>query len=150
MLKTNSRQVKERVNNYLFNNFLDYEEKGARETGRSIDDVKNYIVCACLSEKLGTRRHHLESMKAHGFNSLYDLFKNWMQGLPGVLDAGYYYNCSAVELVGDLLEQTKQERVKYTENQAEELMTLLLYKQLERNFSFFYGSNLSGFPILAD
>lgn len=63
--------------------------------------------------------------------SFQEMFINWCAGLPSLLDTALYYcHCSAVELVGNILEQTKEERSKYSEAEAERLMSYLIYKEV--------------------
>ena len=66
------------------------------------------------------------------YNTQQEAFKNWCSGLPSVLDTCYYYNRSAVEDVKNILEETDAEANKYTEQQAEELLTSLIYRELMR------------------
>lgn len=49
----------------------------------------------------------------------YVAFADWCAGLAGVLDTRYYYNRSAVDNLGAILEETDEEKAKYTEDQAE-------------------------------
>ena len=129
MLKTNSKKVKEKIDAYILANFRDYAQRGAE--GRDIKTVKDYIARCVLGEKLGFKGKHCENMEKQGYKSLDEVFFDWCQGLPSVLDCDYFYNISAVDLVGDILEQTKEERKQYTEEQAEKLMTSLLYRALD-------------------
>ena len=57
-------------------------------------------------------------------------FVDWAQGLPSVLDTCYFYNRSAVDDLGDILEETQEERNKHTETDAEQCLTRLIYKVL--------------------
>lgn len=58
------------------------------------------------------------------------VFIDWCQGLPSILDTCYYYNRSAVADLGDILQQSERERAQYTEEQAERLLTHLIYQEL--------------------
>lgn len=129
MLKTNSKQVKEKIDAYILASFRDYAQREAE--GRDIKEVKDYIARCVLGEKLGFKGDHWHSMEKQGFKSLEAVFFDWCQGLPSVLDCDYYYNVCAVDLVGDILEQTEEERNRYTEPKAEKLMTSLLYRALD-------------------
>lgn len=52
-----------------------------------------------------------------------------MAGLPSFLGTyKYYYSGSAIDVLGDILEQTEEERNRYTEAEAEKCMTYLLYR----------------------
>lgn len=56
-----------------------------------------------------------------------ELFTEWASGLPlGIFD--YYDNMSAVEIVGDILEETEEEKAKYTEEQASALLTYMIFR----------------------
>lgn len=63
-------------------------------------------------------------------NRTWERFCDWAQGLAlGGLFC-YYYNRSAVDDLGDILEETEEERNKFTEAQAEEKLTMLIYREL--------------------
>ena len=57
-------------------------------------------------------------------------FEDWCQGLPAVLDTCYYYNRSAVEDLGAILEETAEEKARFTEPEAERRLTWLIYREL--------------------
>ena len=59
-------------------------------------------------------------------------FTDWCSGLPSILDTCYYYNRSAVDDLGEILEETEQERSKYTEEQAEKQLTILIYDTIKK------------------
>jgi hypothetical protein len=59
-------------------------------------------------------------------------FTDWCAGLPSVLDTCYYYNRSAVADLAAILEETPAEAERFTETQAEELLTALIYRELKR------------------
>jgi len=60
------------------------------------------------------------------------VFIDWAQGLPSVLDTCYYYNRSAVDDLGAILEQSAREKAQYTEAEAEQLLTHLIYRELKK------------------
>ena len=60
------------------------------------------------------------------------VFTEWAQGLPSVLDTCYYYNRSAVDDLGAILEQSEREKAQYSEQQAEQMLTHLIYRELKR------------------
>ena len=55
-----------------------------------------------------------------------------MQGLCNMVDSSYYYNVSAVDLLAEWLEETEEEKKRFTEEQAEEKITYLLYCELQK------------------
>lgn len=64
-------------------------------------------------------------------NPCFVIFEDWARGLAlGGLFC-YYYNRSAVDDLGAILEETEEEKAKYTEMQAEEMLTRLIYREME-------------------
>ena len=57
-------------------------------------------------------------------------FTDWCQGLPAVLDTCYYYNRSAVDDLGAILEETAEEKARFTAAEAERRLTWLIYREL--------------------
>lgn len=62
--------------------------------------------------------------------SIQEYFEYWCKGLPSCFDTGYYYNRSAVDDLGDILRQTVLQRSKYTESQAQHMLTRLIFREL--------------------
>lgn len=123
MLRTNSRQVKDKVKEWINNNF-DASGYDREDLNNSNIDQKIAFIARTCWEELG---HEVKKNRT----SFQNMFENWCQGLPSVLDtASYYCHVSAVDLVGDILEQTQTERAKYSECEAEKLMTYLIYKEV--------------------
>ena len=59
-------------------------------------------------------------------------FTDWCKGLPSVLDTCYYYNRSAVDDLGRILEETAEEKARFTEPEAERRLTWLIYRELSK------------------
>lgn len=120
MIKTNSKEARAKVRAYIVENFTDYDQRSAE--GRSFEEVASYIAEGFACEKIAYNKEKRGRNFDHYHCSLQDLFEEWAQGLPSILDCCYYYNRSAVKDLGDILEQTEEERNKYTEQQAEKLL----------------------------
>ena len=69
--------------------------------------------------------------------SNYEYFKDWMQGLCNMVNSDYYCNVSAVDLLAEWLEETEEDKKRFTEAQAEEKITWLLYRELKSGCKFF-------------
>ena len=66
----------------------------------------------------------------------YEIFRSWAQGLAlGGLFC-YYYNRSAVDDLGKILEETEEERNKYSEAEAEEMLTKLIYREMRKSLPY--------------
>ena len=44
--------------------------------------------------------------------NIQECFTDWCAGLPSILDTCYYYNRSAVDDLGNILDETEQEKAK--------------------------------------
>ena len=121
MLKTNTKKAREKVRAYILANYEPDGYDNAPSASDSFESVALFILRTCAKEK--------------GESVVYQtLFEDWAQGLPSVLDCGYYYDRSANKDLGDILEQTEAERAKYTESQSEKTLTYLIYSELSRAY----------------
>lgn len=122
MLKTNSKKSHENVRAYILNNFTPcgYTDNPPQD----FPSVAAFILDTFRSEKpaVGGYARMTESER----------FTDWAQGLPGILDTCYYYNRSAVDDLGTILEETESEKARFDEPQAESLLTSLIYRELVR------------------
>lgn len=122
MLRSNTLQARANIQNYIMEGacFEDYdipEPTTFQETAKAIMNVFN---------------SEMPAVGGYRLTSEYERFTNWAQGLPLVLDTCYYYNRSAVDDLGEILETTRAERKRFTESQAEERLTSLIYRELKR------------------
>ena len=130
MLKTNSKKARENIKDYILNNFTPegYTEAVPTETR----DIMQFIYNCFISEKFS-----IENEKRYYKYNEYTAFVDWCSGLPSVLDTCYYYNRSAVNDLAAILEETEAEKSKYTEAEAEKMLTYLIYnaikKEIKRN-----------------
>lgn len=125
MLRTNSKKAKENIRNYIIENFSPecYRETSPTEW----HDIATFIYECFRSEKYNCSQDYL-----YYRGNEWKAFLDWCSGLPSVLDTCYFYNRSAVEDLGNILEQTAQERSKYEETAAENLLTMLIYNEIEK------------------
>ena len=123
MLKTNTRKARENIRTYIMDHF---DASGYTETPpETFPEVATYILETFHDEKC---KHDLR-YKA-GRISKQELFFDWCAGLPSLLDTCYYYNRSAVDDLGAILEESESEKNRYSESDAERLLTLLIYREL--------------------
>ena len=87
---------------------------------------------------LGTFRHEYAHILNSDYyrnnyrNNEFAAFADWCSGLPAVLDTCYYYNRSAVDDLGRILEETAEEQARFTEAEAERRLTRLIYRELSK------------------
>lgn len=123
MLKTNTRKARENIRAYIVNNF---DASSYTETPpETFPAIADYILETFRDEKC---KYDLR-YKA-GRISEQELFFDWAAGLPSLLDTCYYYNRSAVNDLGAILEESESEKARYSESDAERLLTTLIYREL--------------------
>lgn len=123
MLKTNSKQAMENIKKYIMDNF-DYSNY---EDEQNAAPTEYNEICKCIYETMKKEKFYSREVNDYG------TFKAWCQGLPSILDTCYYYNRSAVEDLKIILEETDAEAQKFTEEQAEERLTYLLYREITKH-----------------
>jgi hypothetical protein len=125
MLKTNSKKAHENVRRYIMENFTpeNYTDTPPTEW----HEIAKFIYNTFRSEKWNC----IEDYRYYMGNEM-KAFVDWASGLPSVLDTCYYYNRSAVEDLGNILEQTIIERNRYEESEAEKMLSHLIYMELNR------------------
>ena len=118
MLRTNSKQARENLKAYIMTGWnIEEDEQGRtwKETQRDIIDSFNYQAYSSEYERRQNRQ---------------EAFKNWLLGLPRNL--GDFCLCWAVDDLGDILEESEEERNRFTEQQAEEKISELIYMEVFR------------------
>lgn len=125
MLKSNSKKAQENIKNYILDNFTvdSYTDEPPTETR----DIMQFIYNCFISEKFS-----IENEKRYYKYNEYNAFVDWCAGLPSVLDTCYYYNRSAVDDLGMILEESEAEKSRYTEAEAEKMLTYLIYKVIKK------------------
>lgn len=123
MLKTNSKKARENLKQYIIANFdgTGYTEAQPEEW----HEIALFIIDTFRSEK-----YHLPEDKRYYNNNELAAFLDWCAGLPSVLDTCYYYNRSAVDDLGAILEENENEKKRYSEQEAEKRLTVLIYNML--------------------
>ncbi len=119
MLRSTNKKVLEKIRDYIING-VDHEYFEL-EADPDYKTACKLILQACQNEKRYCR-----------YNSDYEMFKDWAQGLPTAFNTSYYYNVSAVDLLADWLEETDKEKEKFEESAAEEKITWLIYRELRK------------------
>lgn len=127
MLRTNSKAAREAVRAYILED-LDYlEERFPDRTFKTFEDAARAIWEAFEAEKPYTDQN-----AARRGMSRQDVFEEWASGLAlGGLFL-YYYNIPAVDLLGGIIQETPEERGKYSEQDAERLLTHLIFSEVSK------------------
>jgi len=136
MLKTNSKKAKENLKKYIMEysepSFIDAMEY-TKETGENF----NYKIdsfsdrCKYLYERF--TGEYCNDWNIKQYKSYQEVFNQWTRGLPVGGLFCYWYNREAKNDLQIILEETEQEKNKYTEEQAEILLTNLIYREILKN-----------------
>lgn len=117
MLKTTTREARQNIQQYILDCFNPegYDYNGSTEDFPS--------VAAFL-------RQTFRDEKRYQRGNQQELFIDWCQGLPSILDTCYYYNRSAVDDLAAILEETEEEKARFDEPQAETMLSHLIYREI--------------------
>ena len=132
MLKSNSKYTKEKIKNWILS-AVSFKGRPEEDKKLNYEEIRQKIRYYCQMEKIGCGADAPARLKKYYSDSYYIMFEDWVQGLPSLLDtAQYFYSGSACELLADWLQETPQEAAKYSEMQAEDKITKLLYREIYR------------------
>lgn len=121
-LKSNSKAVNEAVKTYILENFdaSNYTPDYDYVNTSDIKEVCKAILECCNKEKFYLSYPNTQSMLV-----------DWIQGLPSILDtAPILYSGSAIDLIGNWLQQTEKEKSKYDETTAEQFALYLISRMI--------------------
>lgn len=62
-----------------------------------------------------------------------ELFESWAQCLPSAFNFDYYLGGQAINDLGNILEETEEEKNRYSYQQVEELLTYLIYREIKKS-----------------
>lgn len=123
MLRSNSKKAIENIKKYIVDHF-DCSGYDLEKEPETFPEIARFILATCWEEK------RYNAPERFGKIPTQETFIDWCQGLPSVLDTCYYYNRSAVTDLGDILEETEAERNKFSEQDAERMLSCLIYREL--------------------
>lgn len=131
MLRTNSKKAIENIKKELVESYKAAEEYftfEGREAKKEFPDICRDVLEAFNLEKLEGNKIYMS-----GRVSRSEMFADWMAGLPTAFPvADDIFLRSAVDFLGTVLEETEEEKNRYTEEKAEKLACSLLFRELEK------------------
>ena len=122
MLKTNSKKALENVRSYIVDNFT--PDNYDLEPSNDFATVAKVIYNCFIEEKSGINDW---GRVAEGV-----IFEDWCAGLPSIFNTCYYYNRSAVDDLGVILEETEAEKARFTEDDAAKLLSSLIFREIKK------------------
>lgn len=124
MIKTNSKKARENIRRYIMDH-VNAEGRELEKEPETFPEAAAFILDTFRSEKYWC----IQDFRYYG-GSEQKAFEDWASGLPSALDTCYYWNRSAVDDLGMILEESESEKNRYTESQAEKTLTYLIYREL--------------------
>lgn len=126
MLRTDSKKAIENIKNYIVKNFdfTNYAGYVDDEEPTTFEAMAKFIYKCFITEK----RYNNDNYK----HSEQTIFFDWCSGLPSVIDTCYFYNRSAVDDLAVILEESESEKQKYSESEAENMLTYLIYREIKK------------------
>ena len=123
MLKTNSKKARENIRAYIV--------AGYDPTGYDLPESENFDEIATnIYNTFLTEKYYSDEFMRAKAKTLFDVFADWAAGLPSILDTCYYYNRSAADDLGEILEETENEKKRFTEREAENFLTKLIFNEI--------------------
>ena len=135
MLKTNSKKAKQNLMEYIRSYATERAESDREwkiENGEPVRNIENdNNLCAIIYETFEAEKYYPDSWtRAHGMTAA-EAFKDWAQGLAFDGLFCYYCNRSAVDDLGAILEENEAEKARFSESDAEEMLTRLIFREIE-------------------
>lgn len=130
MIKTNSKKAIENIKSYIADDAEYIKDRAIYDNKvlNCVDDIISYAFEIFCEEKA------YEIKKNYGVPTI-GVFRDWAQGLALGNLFCYYYNRSAVDDLGAILEETEAEKSRYSEEEAEELLTRLIFREMQKAYN---------------
>ena len=127
MIRTNSKEVRKAIQTLILaeavdvnNGYVPFEDLKTAAEAIKAD------VMRVMSGDYRNRAHNLPGWSERDFTE-------WVHCLPGLLDLPFIYRQpDAVEVLGDILQETPEERARYTETDADRLLCHLIFRELDK------------------
>lgn len=137
MLKTNSKEARNRIKNFIIENVYPFDYDGFEELENALIEDRHSERAWTLTKEAINEVFYDEYLKHDnrykvGRISKQELFNEWCYGLPTFFECEFLHRLSAVKELGDLLEETEAERERYTEEEAEKCFLYLIFRELSR------------------
>lgn len=130
MLRSNSTKAKQNIIAYIKKYALDalaeYDITPANDV-----EMLAAVWMICKSEK----SYYFDPAGPYKGIAHYKIFKDWAQGLAMNDLFCYYYNRSARDDLAAILEETEAEAAQYTETEAKETLTKLIYREVRNGYA---------------
>lgn len=117
MLRTNTKKARANIKAYIC---LCYQNEALSDA--DIEALPFAFIASDIYATFKQECYHIENLQ--------DSFVEWTATLPSILDCSYYLGGQAIEDLGNILEETEDERNQYTAYQAEKLLSKLIFREI--------------------
>lgn len=132
MRKTNSKEVMEAIENKIIESYEAAEEYFLYN-GKTVKTEYNEI-CKDILSAFEIEKCKFDNRYIVGRISIHNLFIEWMSGLPTAFPVSDdIFLGSAIDWLADILDETEEEKERYTEDKAEITACNLLYRELTKH-----------------
>lgn len=132
MRKTNSKEVMEAIENKIIESYEAAEEYFSYN-GKTVKTEYNEI-CKDILSAFEIEKCKFDNRYIVGRISRQNLFIEWMSGLPTAFSVSDdIFLGSAIDWLADILDETEEEKERYTEDKAEITACNLLYRELTKH-----------------
>lgn len=132
MRKTNSKEVMEAIENKIIESYEAAEEYFSYN-GKTVKTEYNEI-CKDILSAFEIEKCKFDNRYIVGRISRQNLFIEWMSGLPTAFPVSDdIFLGSAIYWLADILDETEEEKERYTEDKAEITACNLLYRELTKH-----------------
>ena len=135
MLRANSKIVRQKIRQLIIDNYNDkandvdnwYDYK----VGADFNYICKWILQEFIVAEFGFTNEDIKKRLRY-FKSYGQAFHEWCGGLPSAFNTDdWYLGCdSAINFLGDILEETEYERNQYDEMDALKMIDALIYNEL--------------------
>ena len=135
MLKANSKKAKDNIWSYLesFITYINDEVIAWRADKNYLQPGDRHELAKIIYETYESEKKNNDNLYQAGRITDAALFQEWAAGLAmhGIFD--FWYHPTAKKILGDILEETEAERARFTEGDAEKMLTSLIYREVINN-----------------
>lgn len=125
--------------NYVKNKFKKARQNIQKWIEENFDLSGYYPDCTTFTSKCKKTLEVFHEELMNGSNlkrNDFEVFREWMQGLGGMLNtADYYYFNDAKDILGGILEESEEEKNKFENSKSEYLMDYLIFRELTKGAS---------------
>ena len=123
-IRSNSKTARAGVVNYI----RQYTEDDLQEAG--LQGCTDAEMLQYIRDCFTREACYANNLRRCRWN-MFQVFKDWAGGLPLGQLFVYMLRRSAVDDLGAILQETDAEKAKYTEDQAEEMLTRLIFRAVQ-------------------